>query len=125
MLYSQFVAAGRYADALQVKSFEQYQKSFAGYQRVLQSAPGMGVHRLQLPYMVSLAGSEAEALAGTGDLVHARQIVAEILPLDHSAKTLHTLRGHLDRVGHGDWVDEEVAKLPPPAPPTPAAQAQP
>jgi len=120
MLYPQFIAAGRYGDALQVKSYEQYQKSFAGYQRVLQSAPGFGVRRLQLPYMVNLAGSEAQALAGTGDLVHARQVVADLLQLDHSPRTLQTLRDHLSRVGHGELVTEEVAKLPPPAPAAPA-----
>jgi hypothetical protein len=51
-------------------------------------------------YAIKSASSNVEALAGAGDLAHARELIAKVLAIDSSDATKATLRDALGRAKH-------------------------
>jgi hypothetical protein len=56
-------------------------------------------------YIAQSGGRELEALAGAGDLAHARELLQILLKADGSQATLSVLRDHLERAGHGELLE--------------------
>jgi hypothetical protein len=109
-LFGQFVEAKRYADALKARPYEAYARQFAQLDELKAQEPESNLIVMQTTRLVTQGVMEAEALAGTGDTATARQLVERILKLRDTPFTRSSLRRHLERVGHADWISN-------PAPP--------
>jgi hypothetical protein len=100
----QLLAARRYADLAETKSYGMMSSSFemnTTYDST--AATGQNSARLQQSMRemgIRTAGKDIEVLAGIGDLDHARVLLNRLLAFDSSEATKTSVRGHLERAGH-------------------------
>ncbi len=94
------IAAKRYSDALLGKG---YMVMSSGFEMTSGFATRSGATEQMVTRMKSFAVASAakniEVLAGTGDLVHARELAGRVLALDGSEATRALLQKHLERAG--------------------------
>lgn len=86
--YSEFVAATPY---LMMSGFFDIMASFA-------LKPGADVD--QRPFVTKATAQNIEALAGSGDVAHARELITKLLGFDHSPSTQAALQKAVTRAGH-------------------------
>lgn len=90
--FRELVEKQRYTDAMLGVGYGVMVGQFEG-------ASGRGDARMR-EYAISTAATNIEALAGSGDVEHARQLAERVLSADGSAKTRELIEGHLKRAGH-------------------------
>jgi hypothetical protein len=99
--YKQLVAARRYADALVGRRYTSMSSMFEMHQKELLGASGSARQRkLDHDYFVETSAVDIEALAGAGDLDHARTLAQRLLAVDGSDETKSIVQKHLVRAGH-------------------------
>jgi hypothetical protein len=108
-LFSQFVEAKRYADALKARPYRAFVRQFDQLDELKAQDPESNMIGMLTMRIVTQGPMEAEALAGTGDAATAIRLVERILSLKDTPSVRASLRRHLDRVGHGDWVGKSAS----------------
>ena len=106
--YDQLVDAQRYRDAISGRSYDSISSQFEMLKglkdRPLPSSitnPEM-IRKTQQDYLIKSTATSIEALAGSGDLVHAQALAGRLLVYDSSPETKELLRQHLARAGQPD-----------------------
>jgi hypothetical protein len=92
----------RYADAMLGKSYGMMSSML---EEIAANAPG----RLR-DYAISRASKDIEALAGSGDLAHAQNLITRVLAVDSSANTRTLIEQHLARAGHPELIPTPESK---------------
>lgn len=108
--YDQLVGAQRYSDAILGKPYDTISMLFdmTSKERPLPASitnPEM-VRKTQRDYLINSTATSIEALAGAGDLVHARALAGRLLAYDSSPGTVTVLQQHLTRAGQGGLLDK-------------------
>ncbi len=101
------IAAKRYSDALLGQG---YTVMSSGFEMMSGFATRSGATEQTAARMKSFAVASAakkiEVLAGTGDLVHARELAGRVLALDGSEATRALVQKHLERAGQAGLLRE-------------------
>ena len=108
-VYGELVTARRYADALEVQPYD----SMVGLLDIANRLPAGGTgpaSESMKAYMLKSAAANVEALAGGGELDHARELIAKILAADSSDEMKALLREKLTRAGHPELLSDPGAK---------------
>jgi hypothetical protein len=104
------IEAKRYSDAVAALTFDQFRWMFDSvmkqYDAHLEQRAGIS------RFVVQSGGRELEALAGAGDVEHARELLQMLLKADSSEATMTGLRGHLERSGHSELLLGMTDKTP-------------
>lgn len=110
-LYDVFVDAQRYTDAVQSRPYESSLRTFTAIQEQIaaHAIPDLTSGALR-KNMVTTAAKSVEALAGAGELDHAREFVAKVLAFDHSPETIAALQTRLARAGHPELMAPAIAQ---------------
>ena len=107
--YDQLVTAQRYGDALLGKSYAQISAQFeimAAERPLPANIPNPEMLRkAQHDYLISSTAKNVEALAGAGDLEHARALAARVLAFDRSPEARTLLQQHAARAGQPELLD--------------------
>jgi thiol-disulfide isomerase/thioredoxin len=104
-VYAELVTARRYADALEVQPYETMRLLLES--GLNPSAVVKGEFRETMKAMsLKNAATNVEALAGGGELDHAREFIARILAADSSAEMKALLREKLARAGHPELLTD-------------------
>jgi len=100
-LYDSFVSSKRYEDAVQSRPYERTLQTFTlmSGQLATGAIPAAALPGMRSK-MIEDAAKSVEALAGAGDLAHAREFAAKVLALDPSPTTQSLLQTHAARAGH-------------------------
>ena len=98
-VFDQLIEAHRYPEAAAAQPFDQFKRMFDPTIKHFEAHPER--KRAMSHYIAQSGGRELEALAGAGDLAHARELLQILLKADGSQATLSVLRDHLERAGHG------------------------
>jgi hypothetical protein len=94
------IEAKRYSDAAAAQTFDQFRWVFDSVMKQFDAHLGQ---RVGIPrFVVQSGGLELEALAGAGDVEHARELLKMLLKADSSEATITGLREHLERSGHSE-----------------------
>ena len=103
VLFENFLKAKRYEEAALARPFQRWSDDLDHDLKFMRAWPAEEqiVHQR---YMVNSAGQVLEALAGSGDLVHAREIVERIRSITWTADVVETMRGHAVRAGHPELI---------------------
>lgn len=106
LAYDQFIAAQRYSDALLGRTYSEIERSFKVGKMDIplpKSIPNPEeiLQRLR-DRLIKRTVKDVEALAGAGDLAHARSLVEQLLTYDNSPATTALLNEHLTRAGQPD-----------------------
>jgi hypothetical protein len=99
-VFDQLIEAHRYPEAAAAQPFDQFKRMFDPIIKHFEAHPER--KRGMSHYVAQSGGRELEALAGAGDLAHARELLQILLKADGSQATLSVLRDHLERAGHGE-----------------------
>lgn len=107
--YDQLVEAQRYHDAILGRPYESISAMFemTAKERPLPkniANPEM-VRKTQRDYLINSTAGSVEALAGSGDLVHARALAGRLLAYDGSPETRVLLQQHVSRAGQAGLLD--------------------
>lgn len=110
-LYDVFVSTQRYSDAVRSRPYDNSIQTFTVMEQkfsehAVPDAASAGLRR----NMVENAAKSVEALAGAGDLQHAREFAAKVLAFDNSPETVATLQTHVTRAGHPALLAAPAAK---------------
>ncbi|MEO7413510.1 MAG: sigma-70 family RNA polymerase sigma factor [Opitutaceae bacterium] len=103
--YDQFVAARRYADAAQARSYGSMVALFETL--VITPTPNMSgadrterLRQIQHASLVESTAKNIEVLAGAGDLENAQKLAARLMAFDRSPETQASIEQHATRAGH-------------------------
>ena len=102
-VFDQLIEARRYPEAAAAQPFDQFKRLFDLIIKQFDAHPERKGRVSR--YVGQSGGKELEALAGAGDLDHARELLQALLKADHSEATISALRDHLKRAGHGELLD--------------------
>jgi hypothetical protein len=102
-VFDQLIEAHRYPEAAAAQPFDQFKRMFDPTIKHFEAHPER--KRAMSHYIAQSGGRELEALAGAGDLAHARELLQILLKADGSQATLSVLRDHLERAGHGELLE--------------------
>ncbi|MEO6006110.1 MAG: sigma-70 family RNA polymerase sigma factor [Opitutus sp.] len=110
-LYDVFVTMQRYSDAVQTRPYESSVQTFTAMERNLSehAFPADASASLRRN-LVTTSAKSVEALAGSGDLQHAREFAARVLAFDGSTETRAILQAHVARAGHPELIIVPVTK---------------
>jgi thioredoxin-like negative regulator of GroEL len=97
-VFDTLLEARRYDDALAASPAAKFKAGFD-----MMRAAGIPSDSIK-GYLVQSAAKEVEALAGSGRLDDARNLLRSLLALDHSDATISLVQAHLKRAGHADLV---------------------
>jgi RNA polymerase sigma factor (sigma-70 family) len=101
--YEQLISAQRYSDAILGRSYATTLSllELTATERPLPAniTNPEAVRKTQRDYLINNTATSVEALAGAGDLVHARELAGKLLSYDNSAGTIAILQQHLTRAG--------------------------
>jgi RNA polymerase sigma factor (sigma-70 family) len=108
-IYELLVQNGRYADALNVRSYGQISSLFdmSADDRPLPAnlANSERIRKAQRQYAVKQGVEGVEVLAGAGDVPHARSLATRVLAYDSSPETRSLLQQRLAKVGHPEVLE--------------------
>ena len=103
------VGAQRYRDAISGRPYETISTLFdlTSKERPLPAniANSEAIQKTQRDYVINSTATSVEALAGAGDLVHARALAGRLLAYDGSPGTIAILQQHLSRAGQAGLLD--------------------
>lgn len=101
-LTSILLDAQRYRELVQAKPYAQMKRDLDAFIRALGIMGGMGMETKSAVKLLQINKTvqNIEALAGAGDLEHARELALKLLDFDSSATTQALLLAHMDRAGH-------------------------
>jgi len=102
-IFDQLVEAKRYAEAVAAKPMQAHLKKFDEFLADMAHHPERP-HAIAISYLTTISAKQVEALAGAGDLINARVIIARMLQTDNSPKTVETLSLHAARAGHPELI---------------------
>jgi hypothetical protein len=109
-IFDQLIEAKRFPDAAAAWTFDQFKWSFDSVMKQYDAHPEQKAWASR--YVVQSGGRELEALAGAGDVEHARELLQMLLKADSSEATMTGLRGHLERSGHSELLLGMTDKTP-------------
>lgn len=108
--FDQFVEVQRYQDALPGRPFSVMSSSF---EMLTQERPlpqnvrdPEGMRKRQRDYAINSAATNIEALAGAGDVEHARVLAEKLLKYDGSPETRALVRKHIERAGRPELLNQ-------------------
>jgi hypothetical protein len=108
-IYELLVENGRYADALNARSYGQisslFEMSTAERPLPANMANSERIRKAQRQHAVKQGVEGVEVLAGAGDLPHARLLAARVLAYDSSPETRSLLQQRLAKVGHPEVLE--------------------
>lgn len=92
------IESKRYSDVLSVQPFSRMQQTFETMQSLASQRPDAALRT----HVVTSTAQSIEALAGGGDIPHARELMGKLLAFDNSAQTRAALHRGLARAGQSD-----------------------
>jgi RNA polymerase sigma factor (sigma-70 family) len=106
VVYDQLVNAQRYNDALLGRPYESMSAMFEMTMKERPLPPTISnpemVRKTQRDHLINSTANGIEALAGSGDLVHAQSLAGRLLAYDSSPETRALLLQHLARAGQAN-----------------------
>jgi hypothetical protein len=100
--FDQLLERRRYTDAMLGKSYAMMSSMFEG--------DAARASARSSDYAISRAANDIEALAGSGDLAHAQNLITRVLAVDSSANTRTLIEQHLTRAGHPELIPASSSK---------------
>ena len=104
-VFDQLMEEHRYTEAVVAQPFNEFTSLFDVTIKQFETHPE---RKGKIRYIRQSGGKELEALAGAGDLDHARELLQILLQADSSQATIGILRDHLERAGHGELLPERA-----------------
>ncbi|HWZ95936.1 MAG TPA: thioredoxin family protein [Opitutaceae bacterium] len=104
VLFSQLLAAKRYADAAKGQPYSEMKRSFVMSQQV-ESRFDPSRRQMFHDYQVRWLAEHIEVLAGSGQIAEAKELLTLALTYDHSDEAKVMIRQHLERAGHTELLD--------------------
>jgi thiol-disulfide isomerase/thioredoxin len=104
VLFSQLLAAKRYADAAKAQPYQEIKQMFVMTQQI-ESRFDPSRRQMFHDYQVHQLAEYIEMLAGSGQIAEARELLAMALTYDHSDRSKAMIRQHLERAGHAELLD--------------------
>lgn len=118
-LFPQLLEAKRYTDAAKAQPYEQISRMFTAMRKVesMQDPSKVPERLRQLLHenQVTWLANHIEMLAGAGQILEAKELLAAALNYDHSDEATAAYRSHLKRAGHPELMETSAPAAEPKA----------